>query len=286
VVDRIFFPINGGLGDAYKGYWSYAPYGKLGALKEAHPSCRIKFIVCSHNPQSAEFYRFHPHIDEVEEHPAVRREPLDKRSPGDIISNKYGKGYTRATKFNKEFSELPYVKPIVHLKNKKERDFIDKIASRGKYICIHPFAGGVVRGVPKVEFYHKIALRVKELGYNAVILGGSYKRETERDTRRTEEVFPYTGSGIINLVNKTNARTAAQLVREGAGFIGTWSCFLCAILDTDIRAVTYIPSGRPALISGGTYKYLSKEIKPIFIDRRPNLPKVEKQTINWFKERK
>ena len=284
MVNKIFFPINGGLGDAYKGYWSYSLYGKLGAFKEKYPNSKIKFIVCSNNPQAAEFYRYHPYIDEVEEHPAVRRDPGDK-APSELIKDKYGKGYVWATDFFEEFSKMPYTEPIVHLKDQKERDFVDKIASQGKYICIQPFAGGVVRGIPKLEVYYRIALRVKkELGYNAVILGGSYRRKTEREIRDTKEVFPYNGDGIINLVNKTNSRTAAQIVRDGAGFIGTWSCFLCAILKTDMRTVTYIPSGRPALISGGTYKNLSKETRPIFIGKGTSLGAVKNDTINWFKE--
>jgi hypothetical protein len=284
VVSKIFFPINGGLGDAYKGYWSYLPYGKLGALKEKYPNCKVKFIVCSHNPQTAEFFKYHPYIDEVEVHPAVRRDPGDA-PPGKIIEAKYGKGYTPASSLLREFKDLPYIEPAVYLKNQKERDFVEDIASRGKYICIHPFAGGVVRNVPKIKTYYKIALKINnKLDCNVVILGGSYERATERETRFTKEAFPYASSRIINLMDKTNARTAAQIVRSGAGFVGTWSCFLCAILKTDMRSVTYIPAGRPALTSGSTYKYLSKEIKPIFIGKKTDMTLVKNSTINWFKE--
>lgn len=285
MVKRIFFPINGGLGDVYKGYWSYLPYGKLGAFKKKYPDSIIKFIVCSHNPQSSKFYRYHPYIDEIEVYPAIRRDPGDK-SPGELIADKYGEDYTWARSLHREFKALPYKEPLVYLKDQKEKRFVKNITSAGKYISLHPFAGGTVRNVPSLETYYKIACRLnKELGYNIVILGGSYTRTTERDTRETQEEFSYSGKGIIDLVGKTNSRTAAQIVRNGAGFIGTWSCFLCAILETDIRGITYIPANRPALLEGGTYKNLSKEMKPLFVDKETNLSLLRNDTIAWFEEK-
>lgn len=284
---QLCFAINGGLGDAYKGYWGWRFWGKLRGFKEKYPDSNIKAIICSHNPETAKFFRTNPYVDIVESYPAVARSPSSKKSPKDIIMDKYGKDYTFVGDCNDLFRDISYEKPQVYLANKVEEQLIDNFKNKDNgYFVVHPFAGGVIRNLPRLETYKKIIDKVTQrLGRNVVVLGGSYKRETEKEIRHATEEFDHKNPMMYNLVNKVNARTAAALCRNADGFIGTWSCFLCAILDTDVRATTYIPDHAPALISGGTYRNLKSHVKAFIIPRKTyKEPTVVGDTLAWFQQ--
>jgi ADP-heptose:LPS heptosyltransferase len=235
---KLYIHDGGGVGDIIKHYvQGTRGWGLLKPLKEKYPDVEIKAMLTCINPQAQELIKYHPSISLIEpylwSHPA--RSPLRR-----LIEEKKG-DYVSLLEATKMLEGLEPTKPEVYL-NAEDQEVVSSIISQGKYIFIHPFSGEPWRAAFSMEQYPALIDRlIDDAGYNVVIVGGSYKKNWVKSAFMKEE-FSYERPGLFNLVNKTNVRQCVTLSRSSAGFVGTWSCHLCAILDTSIRTIVVFPN--------------------------------------------
>lgn len=234
---KFYLHDGGGVGDIITHYTQgQRGWGHLESFKEMYPDAEIKLLLTCINPQAEELFKYHPSIDIIEPH--LWAHPGHAALTKLIEENK--KDYASLVKVVADLGTVPRIKPEVYL-GEEDKEVVDSIISQGKYIFIHPFSGEKFRiAVPIKEYPALIDKLIDKLGYNVVIVGGTYKKNLAKKLLVKEE-FSYERPGLFNLVNKTNVRQCVKLARESAGFVGTWSCHLCAILNTYIRTVVVFP---------------------------------------------
>ena len=235
---KLYLHDGGGLGDIIKHYVQGTHgWGYLESLKKNYPDTKIKLILTCINPQAQELIKYHPYIDIIEPHLWSH--------PGHLalakLIEKYKEDYTSLIEVVNLLEVTQSVQPEIYL-NTEDQKVVNSITSQGIYIFIHPFSGERFRvAIPIREYITLIDKLIDNLGYNVVIVGGTYNKNLEKGVLMKEE-FLYERPGLFNLVNKTNARQCVKLARESNGFVGTWSCFLCAVLNTHIRTVVVFPN--------------------------------------------
>jgi ADP-heptose:LPS heptosyltransferase len=237
---KVYIHDGGGLGDIIKHYIrNEHGWGYLEPLKKAYPDIEIKVMLTCINPQIEEFIKYNPHIDTIESylwtHPArsgVRR--CIEEHKGDYVS------LLEATSL---LETVESIKPKIYL-NADDQETISSVTSQGKYIFVHPFSGEIKRMAFPVEQYPRIIDKlIDRLGYNVVVVGGSYKKNWIRD-ETMDESFDYEREGLFNLVNRTNARVATILAQKAQGFVGTWSCYIIPSYQRPSRTVVLFPKGK------------------------------------------
>jgi ADP-heptose:LPS heptosyltransferase len=209
--------LGGGLGDVF---WYYLDghngWDRLEALKEKYPDSKVKVFSSTHNPQVEELLKYNPHIYKVKEYGWV----LD----GNSLWRRHKKKYTKV----KTLKNLEKRKNKVYLSD-KDNEQINKIISKGPFILIHPFAGERQRMCLEAnDFIPIIDSLITKTKLNIVVLGGTYTRKNKNSSYQMRESFLYEREGLINLVNKTNARVGAVLASKQHSFVGCWSAYSCA----------------------------------------------------------
>jgi len=243
----------GGMGDHYLGYFNpnCKKYGLgfIEQLKEEYPNSTVKLIAHPANPQGPEFFRYHPHIDEIETHPWVAGLGNCKNK------EKEAKGYIELEEFGKEKEWAKRKNETIYTSEEDDK-FLKTILNKKPFVVLHPFASDKQRmPMQPRQFFPLVDSIIKDYGIKVIVLGGSYKRTRNRLDQIKEE-FPYEREGLINLIGKTNSRTAAKIIHSSKVLIANHSGLWCA---ASIGGIKLIAMHRNP-------EYHSKWIKSIFVD--------------------
>jgi hypothetical protein len=118
---------------------------------------------------------------------------------------------------------------------------------------------------------------IDTLGYNVVVVGGTYQKSFQQGESLHKESFGYERNGLYNLVNKANIRTAVRLAKGTYGYFGSWSAFYCACWSCPAHPMVLCTADRTATIDlvnkrrFGTAKY-KKIITSANWHRYPGFP--------------
>jgi len=217
----VFVTLGGGLGDVFYTYnkrkngWGY-----IESLKKKYPNTEVRAMCATHNPQTLEFIKYNPYIDRAEEFGWV----LDAKELWDA-----NKGNSvRLDRQRDLLKKLRDNKPQVYL-SPEDKVILDGITSSGEFVLMHPFAGEPHRRVMPAEEYIPLIDRIiDELGYNVVVIGGSYLRTNRIQKEVKTEELDYKREGLFNLVGQSNSRICMTLAEKQRCFVGSWSAYSCA----------------------------------------------------------
>ena len=275
------------MGDFYKRYFCHITWQCIEDLKKKHPEVSIHALLVSQTIPALELVDHHPCIDKVIK-PRIHLKDFKEKD----IKNYVGDHRFLSPAIAKKFEQK---KPPIYLSN-EDKDFVNKITSKhGKYICLHPFAGdryGLDTRTPlKVEQYTPIINAIINSGYKVIMLGKSWERinHGSKNARLVTEVFKLNKDGFVNLIDKTNARTAAELVKRSAGFVGTASSMMCAAWSMGGVKTVIVTSERwikPLQeMPWAKDKITNPNHKMLYLnhDRSPQkLKEIAHETADWF----
>jgi ADP-heptose:LPS heptosyltransferase len=228
------------MGDFYKRYFCHPTWQCIKDLKEKNPQVDISALLVSQTIPALDFVDHHPCINKVIK-PRIHLKDFRNKDIKQYVGDHVFLSPGLAKNFKLEI-------PSVYLSN-TDMDFVDKITSKyNKYICLHPFAGDVygldTRTPLKVEEYIPIIKALTKKGYAVLMFGKSWARikHGSKSTRLVKEIFKWSHEGFVNLIDQTNARTAAELVKRSNGFVGTASSLMCAAWSmTGIKTTIITP---------------------------------------------
>lgn len=238
---KVYLLGGGGLGDLIRNYFKHDPKWEfLESLKIAYPDSHVKVILVMHNPQGKEFFKYHPFVDETLWFPwEVDGRPVAYANCDDHVE----------ITTDSDIVALLRIKPRLFL-GEPDKTVVDSIASQGKYVVIHPFAGlGDFMPLVIEDYKPIIDALIDRNGLNVVAVGGSYIRTNAAspgagcmggNDPKTEE-FDYERPGLFNLVGKTNVREILGLIKKARGFLGTFSCYAHGAWVFDVPSMTLIP---------------------------------------------
>jgi len=216
----VYVTLGGGLGDVYYVYMKGENgWGYIESLKKLYPNIKVKVLCSTHNPQTVEFIKNNPYIDEIKEYGWVLN--------GSEIWNKHNNGAVSLKNNRILRNTLKFNTPSIYLDN-GDNVLVDSIVDQGKFIIIHPFAGEPHRiAMPPKEYIPLIDILIDNLGFNVVLVGGTYTRTNRVLKEHKPEKLVYERKGLINLIDKANARVVATLTKHQYHFIGCWSAYSC-----------------------------------------------------------
>lgn len=231
---NVYVTLGGGLGDVFYVYLrGENGWGYLRSLKEKFPFINVRALCSTHNPQTIEFIKHNPYIDEYKEFGWVNdAKPLwEKNSNGAV----------RLDRQHKLLKTIKFERPKVYL-TKEDKTVTEKIISAGRFILMHPFAGENNRiAMPIDEWKELIDQIIDKLSLNVVVIGSSYKRTNIKHKEDKQEEFDYTRDGLFNLVGNSNARICIKLAKEQQQFVGNWSAYSCASWVQNKKTTVVIP---------------------------------------------
>jgi len=249
MMDAVYIPISGGLGDVLQvylsspsspvdlsGYPSSDPthalwFRRLESLKEAGVSAKIKLIMASHNPHSADLFTHHPCIDG-----AITRKwmaDVDGKKPWELEEE-------RQANIHAVFKYKDYEprEPVVYMSAAEEK-LVSSIIKAGRYIVIHPFAGVPTRIAYPPYSYKHVCDYLVDNGFHVVVVGKSYRRSGAHES--LSEFFRHDRRGVVSLVDVVSVRESVNLVLNADGFIGTHSAMILAAWYKRIKSVCLVP---------------------------------------------
>ena len=222
-IKEVYLPFGGGLGDVFYEYfrgkhgWSY-----LDSLKNKYPNIKVKILSSTHNHQSLKFIKFHPHVDSMKE--------LGWMTDARSLWEKHRGNAVRLEDAVKEkrLLGLSEKKQVLHLGSEDKQE-LKRITSAGKFVVVHPFAGGRDRIAIKTPDYIRLIDQIiEDLGYNVVVIGATHVRNNINNPVKVDEVFDYRRKKLFNLVNASNARVVMALIQKQTHFVGAGSAWACA----------------------------------------------------------
>lgn len=240
IPEKLYVRLYAGMGDFYKRYFCHPTWQCLEDLKKQHPKTKIKALLVSQTIPALELVDYHPHIDKI-----IRPKIHLREFKNEDITKYMGDSRFLTPQIASNFvCKIPpiYLSP-------KDKEFIEHITSKyNNFICLHPFAGdayGLNTRTPlRIEQYIPIIKALIKLGYTVFMLGKSWDRimRGSTRTRKVVERFHWAYPGFVNLINQTNVRTGAELVRRSKGFVGTASSLMCAAWSmNETRTVIITP---------------------------------------------
>jgi hypothetical protein len=217
----------GALGDTICHYFKRGGiFGQIESYKRKHPRGLVKVICCSSNNQTYKLFQNNPNICKVHHVPwALQSVGIKERN---AEFQRLLKGW-KCLNIGDKLPKAKFSPPKIFL-NKKEELFVQSIQNNGKYILIHPFSS-YIHKVREKEYINVIDTMIDDLGYNVVVVGGSYKKSFQQCEPPHKEVFEYKRDKLYNLVNQIDIRVAIRLAKGAYGYFGTWSAFYCACWD-------------------------------------------------------
>ena len=223
---KLWVRLYAGMGDFYKRYFWHPTWKCLEDLKTKNPDVEITALLVSQTIPALEFVDYHPCLDKLVK-PKMHIRELKKHDITKYVGDATFLGPGLAKKFICKT-------PPIYL-SKQDKEFVKNITSQHKkYICIHPFSGdryGLNTRTPLlVQQYIPIIDALVAKGYSVFLMGKNWDRINLGSTKpiKINENIPWGRVGMINLINKTNARTSAELIRLSSGFVGTASSMMCA----------------------------------------------------------
>lgn len=277
---RLYITLWGGLGDFLKAYYEIRAWRALEDIKKKHPSLYIKAIVYSLNASAKDILTYHPAIDDVFQ---PKEKLLEVRTKG---LPSYAKGLQSIGTRAGLIKSARKSKPRIYLSEEDKKFVADTVGDIGKYVVIHPFSTMPYRLLDSrtamlPERYTPIIKGLNRNGYKAIILGASRPN--------SKELFEYEDDNVINLIDKTNARTALNILYRSNGFIGTNSCFMCAAWLEGIKSFIIAPQIWKKRTKGNGFmrqRYKQPQNRVIFLplDREiANYNAIQQEAVNWFK---
>lgn len=287
VPEKIYVRLYAGMGDFYKRYFCHPTWQCLEDLKKQYPETKIKALLVSQTIPALRLVDYHPCLDETIEPKIHLREFKDKditKYVGDYVPL----GVGVATKF------IRNIPPI--FMSSKDKEFIKSITSKyNRFICLHPFAGdayGLNTRTPlKLPEYIPTIKSLIRSGYTVFMLGKSWDRiiAGTNKTKKIIERFDWQHPGFVNLIDKTNVRTSAELIRQSDGFVGTASSLMCAAWSMEATKTVIITSQRWKQpleeMPWAKDRIIQPQNKMIYLnnDRSPQrLQEVADITTRWF----
>jgi len=286
IPNKIFAHAGGGLGDIYYSClvhdWAY-----FKDIKMKNPTTKIHAVMSSPNPLSKQIVEYNPYIDYLEiinPKDRIGKQLTEFRKPEYIpLSHAIRKNIKELKKDNTIFI------------NKKDEKLIKEIGEKigNKYIVIHPFCNDALKKVKKGQRESRYVFPVKEyfpliedlanLGYKIVIYGGN-----ARNPKLLREEFLYEHPNVVDLIDKLNARTAALILSNASGFIGTYSCFVGIAWWKRIKSVLIAPDAiwrdnktwKEQIESWPRWAWATKETQNKIL----YLPTIENTNINLYNE--
>ena len=213
----------GALGDTICNYYRNGGiFGQIASYKRKHPRDRIKVICCSSNSQTHKLFLDNPDICKVHHVPwALQSVGIKERN---TEFKRLLVGWKSLTPNNK-LPGAKFAPPKLFL-NKIEKALVKSIQQDGKYILIHPFSSYISK-IKEEEYISIIDTMIDDLGYNVVVVGGTYNKSFQQGEPLRKETFEYKRDNLYNLVNQVDVRVAITLARVAYGYFGTWSAFYC-----------------------------------------------------------
>jgi len=234
-MSKFFIYIRGGLGDTIRRYtsggdgWEY-----LSSLKEKFPETKIRLIVMSSNPQTAEFFKYHPLIDNIVigkwENPNQKTKHI----------NEYCDDYIKllGNPILDGLEKQPTGKVYLDSEDKKT---ILNVTKEEKYIVIHPFASENRKiTLPIKEYFPLVDDIIDNLNLRVIVIGADWIQTRAGAPKVIKEKFPYNRPGLVNLTNKINSRVATFLVQKSYGLIATRSYCFSSTVSGNIKAVLLV----------------------------------------------
>lgn len=271
-MEKIFAPMAGGLGDILS-YYLDGELGCFAAAKAAGYETAVK--VWAVNNQSADLFRFNPHVD----HTLV--EPFGPALVGKTDDFRpWAAAMTPTFRLmtDGERESLWYEKPRFYL-SPEEGDVAMDIEAGAPYVAIHPFAGAPARSLAK----HNLAQTITALAAEktrVVLLGGDSNRNNGRVSMRLIEriEIPHPHPNVINLVGQHSVRLHAHVASKAKAFIGGVSAFNCVAHSCKIPALVFgSPDNRRAMQNGegAVFAQMREQGTEIhYLDRRIDYPNV------------
>lgn len=240
---RIFALAGGGLGDIYYsclvGDWTY-----FEDIKEKSPDTKIHAVMSCTNSLGIEFPKYNPYIDRLED-------KQEKDRNGCPLTDFMGEGYVRLSGAITRHLEK---RDGLFLGDEDKRFMAETNKKLGnKYIVLHPFSGDMRRGrrpIPEgntasrfvlpIDEYYPLVDKLIGLGYKVVVVGGN---KPNTPSYEKQEYFDYQPAGLVNLIDQVNSRTAAALIKNASGWVGTYSCYCAIAWWSKIRTVLTAPIG-------------------------------------------
>jgi ADP-heptose:LPS heptosyltransferase len=230
IPEKVYVRLYAGMGDFFKRYFLQCTWQCLEDLKAKHPEVKINALLASQTVPALDLVDHHPCIDEVVK-PMLHTKQVKEMGPEHFMGDHVPLSNRMAQQFELKM-------PPIYL-SESDEVFVDaiQVAANHKYIVVHPFSGDIIgnttRSPLKPARYAPIVRALVESGYSVVLLGSSWSRllpEARKPgrTRMIEEKFNWETTGLVNLIDKTNIRTAVELVKRSNGFVGTASSFMCA----------------------------------------------------------
>lgn len=226
---RVYVRLYAGMGDFFKRYFLHCSWQCLEDLKAKQPEVSVHALLASQTLPALELVDYHPCIDKI-----VKPE-LHTRQVKRMGAETFMGDHTFLN--NKMAQQFELKMPPIYLSD-DDKVFVNNITdNHEKYIIVHPFSGDKTgtrtRSPLKPLRYVPIIKALIAKGYTVVLLGGDWSRVGDGGRRpgrvhTVSERFDWQIKGLINLMDQTNIRTAAELVKRSDGFVGTASSFMCA----------------------------------------------------------
>ena len=274
IPDKISVALWGGMGDFFKRYLLHPSFGCLKDLKIQHPNITIRAVINSQTRPAVDLLDYNPYIDEV------------------IKLDKHPKDYYFLRNNEEIYNQFKVEKPKIYL-SKEDINFVNSVVPK-KYICLHPFCGtgseNRINGrAPLTPGEYKMTVdNLIDLGYDVVILGGSYEKTSFNGKRTTvKEHFPYKRKGVINLIGETNVRTGAEIIRRADGFIGTasaWRGAAWCMEETD-SYIILTKAWKEKMERRSWTKTLNTDgrHKTLYLDKNRDIKKISDDIASWFR---
>jgi len=287
IPEKLYVRLYAGMGDFYKRYFCHPTWQCLEDLKNKHPNISIHALLVSQTIPALELIDNHPYIDKIIR-PMIHLREFKNEDITKYVGNHRLLTQPMANNFEQNI-------PPIYL-SKEDEDFLQKITSQHKkFICLHPFAGdkhGMNTRTPLlVNEYIPIIDSLVNKGYSVMLMGKTWERIHlgSKGTYIIKESAPPNRPGLVNLINKTNVRTGAELIRRSNGFVGTASSMMCAAWSMGGIRTTIITARRwqkPLVEMPWTQdKIANPNHQMIYLDnnRSPQkLKEIANVTAKWF----
>jgi len=211
------------------------PDSWCGVLENLSKEKKIHLLVCCHNGNAIQFFKYTPYIIPhwiIWKGHSPPYQQIARRIPAKLMTQE-----ERASICKK----YRYKTTDIHL-SPAENEIFHQITAE-PYVVVHPFAGGKNRMPIDPKHYRiLIDMLIEQTGQKVVVIGGSFQRHKRFKTipgRDINEEFDYERPGLTNLVNKTTLRLPTKLVIASRCFFGNWSAFLCAAWERKIPAIVF-----------------------------------------------
>lgn len=231
MTQKYHLTLAGGLGDClYSCLADGHEYGKLPALKAAHPAAVVTCITFSCNDRTQDLFLPDPRVARHEHHA--------------LCPDWHARASALATNSTPIHSlDLPWAPPAFRL-DPTELRTLNGLPPQ--YVAVHPFAGTPDRSLAdrfRCPLPFLLGTVARSSPVPLVLLGGPSHRYTDSGDRGStlHEAVDLRGANLISLVGVGSIRLHAEVVRREncLGFVGTMSAYNCVATACGVRSCVF-----------------------------------------------